>query len=85
MCMKFLSVCMHACLYMQEPIEASRGRWISRHWSTGGFKPPYGHWELNLDPLQEQHRLLTAEPFPHPAPTFEMGSHVSQHGFRLTM
>lgn len=27
-----------------------------------GYEPPYGHWELNLDPLWDEQMLLTAEP-----------------------
>ena len=29
---------------------------------TDGCEPPYGCWELNLGPLEEQPVLLTTEP-----------------------
>jgi hypothetical protein len=33
---------------------------------TDGCEPPYGCWELNSGPLEEQSVLLTAEPSLHP-------------------
>ena len=33
---------------------------------TDGCEPTYRGWELNLDPLEEQQVLLTAEPFLQP-------------------
>jgi hypothetical protein len=33
---------------------------------TCGCEPPYGCWELNSGPLEEQAFLLTAEPSPQP-------------------
>ena len=36
--------------------------WSPWNWSDGWFETPYGSWELNLGPLQEQQMLLTPEP-----------------------
>ena len=40
---------------------------VKRHGTgiAGSHKPPHGFLESNLGPLQEQQKLLTAEPFPH--------------------
>jgi hypothetical protein len=40
------------------------------------YKPPSGHWELKLDPLEEQQVLLTTEPslsYSHVKSTLELG------------
>ena len=34
---------------------------------TDGCEPPYGRWELNSGPLEEQSVLLTAEPSLQPS------------------
>ena len=36
-----------------------------------GRKPPYGFWELDSEPLEEQPVLLTAEPSLQPLINFE--------------
>ena len=50
----------HVCLM---PTEARRGNWILWNWSYRQCELPYGCWELNPGPLEEQSVLLTPEPF----------------------
>lgn len=53
---------MYVCVpYMCLVVEVSRGHLLPWHWVADGCEPPYGHWQPNLGPLQEQPVLLTAE------------------------
>jgi hypothetical protein len=45
-------------LYSDTPEEGIRSHALT----TDGCEPPYGCWELNSEPLEEQSVLLTAEP-----------------------
>jgi hypothetical protein len=47
---------------------------------TDGCEPPYGCWELNLGPLEEQSALLTAEPSPQPSVL-----HLDQQATEMTV
>jgi hypothetical protein len=49
-----------------------------------GCEPPYGYWELNSGPLEEQSVLLTSEPSLQPGLlVLETASHVAQVGVQL--
>jgi hypothetical protein len=48
---------------------------------TDGCEPPYGCWELNSGPLEEQSVLLTAEPSLQPSGIF---STAHAGGFEFT-
>ena len=51
-----------AYLYVyRAPLKVRRGHWIPGTGVTDDCEPPYGCWEWNLGPLQEQPVLLTAE------------------------
>lgn len=59
--------CLHVCIYTTRvhlvPGEIRRQCWTPGARVTDGCEPPpYGCWEPNLGPLQEQQMLLTAEP-----------------------
>ena len=55
------AACMYTCpsCLCLVPTEALRGHWIPWNWSYRCCEPPYGFWELNPSPLQEQLVLLT--------------------------
>jgi len=52
---------MHVCVRMTDPLELG---------VTDSCELPYGSWELNSGPLEEQPLLLTAEPSLHPFEIF---------------
>lgn len=47
----------HGCLWRPEEDMKSLGMGV-----TGGYEPPYRHWELSSGSLQEQQVLLINEP-----------------------
>ena len=53
----FTFIYMHGCFACMCEGVGSPGTGV-----TGSCEPPCGRWELNLDPLEEQSVLLTAEP-----------------------
>lgn len=60
--MVFLPVCVSVYHMHAAPKEARRGHWLLWDWSYRCLFGPYGCWELNLGPLEEQPVVLTAEP-----------------------
>jgi hypothetical protein len=44
------------------PGETRRGHQVLWNWSYSTGEPPYGCWELKLDPLENQLMLKTSEP-----------------------
>ena len=52
------------CVYLVTE-EAREVHWGLRNWSMNSYETPCVCWESNLDPLQEQRVLLTAEPSLH--------------------
>ena len=52
---------------------------------TDGCEPPFGGWELNLGPLEEQPVLLTSEPSPQPfPPSFILECNLYEQGMLNT-
>jgi hypothetical protein len=47
---------------MQRPQRPEEGSETPGTGVTGGCEPPWGCWELNTGPLEEQPVLLTTEP-----------------------
>ena len=59
-CVCWLVCVMYVCMGMSE--EARRGLWIPWNWTYRWlWAAQCGCWELDLDPLQNQYALLTAE------------------------
>lgn len=54
------------CLVPEQARNDPRGCQVSWNWSCS-CEPPYGCWESNPGPLEEQSMLLTAEPSLQPA------------------
>lgn len=61
--MRVLPSCMYVCAV---PAESGKGVGILEVGITHDCEPPYGYWELNLYPLQEQQLVLTLSHLPSP-------------------